>query len=35
MTVTFTQNASEDYEYWQASDKMILKKINSRPLIYI
>lgn len=28
MTITFTENAWEDYLYWQKTDKRILKKIN-------
>jgi len=28
MTVSFTKNAWEDYTFWQANDKGILKKIN-------
>jgi toxin YoeB len=28
MLITFTQNAWEDYTYWQSIDKKILKKIN-------
>jgi toxin YoeB len=29
MIISFTQNAWEDYEYWQATDKKTLKKINA------
>jgi toxin YoeB len=29
MTLTFTENAWEDYLYWQKVDKKIVKKINS------
>ncbi|MDZ7743661.1 MAG: Txe/YoeB family addiction module toxin [Bacteroidota bacterium] len=29
MVVTFSENAWEDYLYWQKTDKKILKKINS------
>lgn len=28
MNKTFTQNAWEDYLYWQTQDKKVLKKIN-------
>ena len=28
MLITFTQNAWEDYTYWQSIDKKIVKKIN-------
>ena len=28
MLITFTQNAWEDYIYWQKTDKKIVKKIN-------
>lgn len=28
MLITFTQNAWEDYTYWQSVDKKLLKKIN-------
>ena len=28
MLITFTQNAWEDYVYWQSIDKRALKKIN-------
>ena len=28
MVVTFTENAWQDYLYWQKTDKRILKKIN-------
>jgi toxin YoeB len=29
MTISFSKNAWEDYQYWQKIDKRILKKINS------
>lgn len=29
MTLTFSNNAWEDYLYWQQTDKSILKKINT------
>ncbi len=29
MVITFSENAWEDYLYWQAVDKKIVKKINS------
>lgn len=29
MVITFSQNAWEDYLYWQSIDKKIVKKINS------
>lgn len=28
MNVTFTQNAWEDYQYWQKTDKKVVKKLN-------
>ena len=28
MVITFTENAWEDYVYWQSTDKKIVKKIN-------
>ena len=28
MNITFAQNAWEDYEYWQQTDKTIMKKIS-------
>jgi toxin YoeB len=28
MTISFSKNAWEDYQYWQKIDKRILKKIN-------
>jgi toxin YoeB len=28
MTLTFTENAWEDYLYWQKTDKKVVKKIN-------
>ena len=28
MIITFTENAWEDYLYWQKTDKRILKKLN-------
>ena len=28
MVLTYTENALEDYTYWQAIDKKIVKKIN-------
>jgi len=28
MVITFTENAWEDYVYWQTFDKKILKKVN-------
>ena len=28
MLITFTQNAWEDYTYWQSVDKKLVKKIN-------
>ena len=28
MLITFTENAWEDYVYWQSIDKKIIKKIN-------
>ena len=29
MVITFSENAWEDYVYWQSIDKKIVKKINS------
>ncbi|MCF8227995.1 MAG: type II toxin-antitoxin system YoeB family toxin [Bacteroidales bacterium] len=29
MVVTFSENAWEDYLYWQKADKKILKEINN------